>query len=121
MSGPSKPTHRRWSNQAIVREVDRDRTRWMWGMFAAFLLASAPFGAYLLQQNACLSLSIHAAELQEKLDQLEDQSHRLSVEVNRKASLHLIEPWALDEGGLVRPDRRVVLPAGYTRNATQAP
>jgi len=119
---PATAEHRRWSNQAIVREVDKDRARWLWGMFAAFLLASAPFGAYLLQQNACLSLSIKAVELQEELKRLDEEGRLLSMDVKRKASLHRIEPWALGERGLVRPEAgKSIVVVGYTRSATQVP
>jgi len=117
---PATPGHRRWSNKAIVREVDKDRARWLWGMFAAFLLASAPFGAYLLQQNACLSLSIQAVELQEELKNLDEEARRLSMEVNSKASLHRIEPWALEERGLVRPAAGKTIVVGFSRNTPQA-
>lgn len=121
MNSQASPPHRRWTNQPIVREIDKGRTRWLWGMFAAFLLASAPFGAYLLHQNACLSLSIRAAELRLELELLEEEGHRLSMEYNRRAALHRIEPWALENRGLVRPAPEQMIVVGLSRNAMQVP
>jgi hypothetical protein len=117
----ASPSHRRWTNHVIVREVDKHRTRWLWGMFAAFLLASAPFGAYLLEQNTCLSLSIRAVKLQEDLDRLDEEAHRLSMDYNRMTSLHRIEPWALKERGLVRPTAGQSIVVGLPRTASKAP
>ena len=94
---------RRWSNQAVAREVDRDRARWIWGLFAALLLASAPFAAYMLEQNECLRLSYEASALRQHRELLIEQERRLRMQRAAGQSLDRIEAWAVRRHGLVHP------------------
>ena len=94
---------RRWTNQAVAREVDRDRARWLWGLFAAMLLAAAPFAAYLLEQNECLRLSSEASALREQRESLLEQERRLRMRRAELGSLDRIEIWAIEQHGLLQP------------------
>jgi len=101
---------RRWSNQAVAREVDRDRARWLWGLFAALLLASAPFAAYMLEQNECLRLSYEASALRERRELLIEQERRLRMQRAARQSLDEIEAWAVRRHGLVhQPLEQVIV------------
>jgi len=100
---------RRWSNQTVAREVDRDRTRWMWGLFAALLLASAPFAAYMLEQNECLRLSYQASALRQHRELLIEQERRLRMQRAARESLEEIEAWAVRRHGLVHPSPEQVI------------
>jgi cell division protein FtsL len=95
--------HRRWVNRSVAREVDRDRARWLRGVFVAMLLAAAPFAAYLLEQNECLRLSYEASALRQQREQLLEQERRLRMERAARESLEKIEAWALRQRGLVHP------------------
>jgi hypothetical protein len=97
------PSHRRWANRAVAREVDRDRARWLWGVVVAMLLAAAPFAAYLLEQNECLRLSYKASALREQREQLVERERRLRMERAELESLERIEGWAARRKSLVRP------------------
>ena len=96
-------TSRRWTNQTVAREVDRDRARWLWGLFAAFVLAAAPFAAYMLEQNECLRLSYEASALRQQRDLLIERERRLRMQRAARQSLDEIESWALRRHGLVHP------------------
>lgn len=103
MQLPATSAQRRWSNQTVAREVDRDRARWIWGLFAALLLASAPFAAYILEQNECLRLSYQASALREQRELLVEQERRLRMQRAAGQSLDEIEVWAVRHHGLVHP------------------
>jgi cell division protein FtsL len=114
--------HRRWVNRSVAREVDRDRARWLRGVFVAMLLAAAPFAAYLLEQNECLRLSYEASALRQRREQLLEQERRLRMERATRESLEKIEAWALRQRGLVHPSpehvvvvRRPAAEAGAVR------
>lgn len=94
---------RRWANQAVAREVDRDRARWLWGLFATMLLAAAPFAAYLLEQNECLRLSYEASALREQRELLLERERRLRMRRAELESLDRIESWATERHGLLQP------------------
>ena len=93
----------RWVNRSVAREVDRDRARWLWGLFVAMLLGVAPFAAYLLEKNECLRLSYEASGLRQMNDQLIEQERRLRMQRSDLGSLPEIEVWATERRGLVRP------------------
>ena len=94
---------RRWANGAVAQEVDRDRARWLWGLFVAMLLGVAPFAAYLLEKNECLRLSYEANTLRRQNDQLIEQERRFRMRRSELESLSQIEFWAVHDRGLVRP------------------
>ncbi len=112
MQGVVVPTHRRWVNRAIAREVDSERARWLWGLFFAMVLAAAPFAAYLLEQNECLRLSYETSALRAEHDRLLEEQRRLRMRRAELESLEAIEAWALDQQGLTRPSpgQVVVIP-----------
>ncbi len=97
------PAQRRWVNRSVAREVDRDRARWLWGLFVAMLLGVAPFAAYLLEKNECLRLSYEASALRQLNDQLLERERRLRMQRIDLQSLPEIEVWATQRHGLVRP------------------
>jgi hypothetical protein len=97
------PGLRRWVNRSVAREVDRDRARWLWGLFVAMLLGVAPFAAYLLEKNECLRLSYEASALRQVNDRLIEQQRRLRMQRSDLESLPEIETWAVQRHGLVRP------------------
>jgi hypothetical protein len=103
MQSPTASGQRRWSNQTVAREVDRDRARWVWGLFTALLLALAPFAAYMLEQNECLRLSYEVSALREQRERLMEQERRLRMQRAARQSLDEIEAWALKRHGLVHP------------------
>lgn len=94
---------RRWTNSSVAQEVDRDRARWLWGLFVAMLLGVAPFAAYLLEKNECLRLSYEASSLRQLNDQLIEQERRLRMQRSDLESLPEIEVWAMQRHGLVHP------------------
>ena len=102
-------TLRRWSNQTVAQEVDRDRTRWLWGLLAALFLASAPFAAYILEQNECLRLSYEASALRQHRELLVEQERRLRMQRAALQSLDEIEAWAVRRHGLVHPSPEQVI------------
>jgi cell division protein FtsL len=109
MQDYAAPVHRRWVNRAVAREVDRDRARWLRGVFVAMLLAAAPFAAYLLEQNECLRLSYEASALRQERERLLEQERRLRMERAARESLAKIEAWAMRQRGLVHPSPEQVV------------
>ena len=103
---------RRWKNRPLVRERDDQRLRWLWAMLAGLVLALAPAGAYLVNQNSCLELSYEIEELELQRERLAEIERRLAVRRAEVASMTAIERWAARERGLIRPDaeRIVVVP-----------
>lgn len=97
------PIRRRWANHHVAREVDRDRVRWLWGVFAVMVLAAAPFAVYLLWQNECLGLAYEANALREEREQLIEEENRLRMQRATLESLDRIESWAVTRHGMVRP------------------
>ena len=94
---------RHWVNGPVTREVDHDRARWLWGAFAALILAAAPFAAYLLEQNECLKLSYEASALKQHREELMERERRLRMRQAALESLAEIETWAMERRGMVRP------------------
>ena len=121
MQERTAPPYRRWANQAIAREVDRDRARWVWGLFAALLLAAAPFAAYMIEQNECLRLSYKASALKQKREDLIEQERRLRMRRAAHESLAGIESWAIERQGLVHPspEQVIVVHRSPNRDATR--
>ena len=109
MGEQAEPSYRRWANQAVAREVDRDRAQWIWGLFVALLLAAAPFAAYILEQNECLRLSYRASALELKREELIEQERRLRMQRAAQESLAGIEHWAIQRQGLVHPSPERVI------------
>lgn len=116
MLGLVVPSQRRWVNRAIAREVDRDRARWLWGLFFAMMLAAAPFAAYMLEQNECLRLQYEASSLRAERDRLLEAQRRLRMRRAELQSLDAIEAWALDREGLTHPSpgQVIVIPQATT-------
>ena len=112
--------HRRWTNQTIAREVDRDRARWIWGLFVALLLAAAPFAAYMLEQNECLRLSYKASALKQRREELIEQERRLRMRRAARESLAGIESWAVEQQGLVHPSPEQVVVVHRSPNSSAA-
>ncbi len=95
---------RRWVNRPLVRERDELRVRSLWRMLLGIVVALAPAGAYLLQQNECLKLTYSVNEIHAEQERLVEQEQRLK---SRRAALEAlpgIERWAALRGGLVRPE-----------------
>jgi hypothetical protein len=103
------PIHRRWANGPVARQVDPERARWVWGLFASLLLAAAPFATYLFKQNECVRLSYQASELREKHERLLERERRLRMQRSALQSLEAIETWAMERHGLVRPSSEQVI------------
>ena len=102
------PSHRRWLNGSVAQEVDRDRARWLWGLFVVVLLGVAPFAAYLLEKNECLRLSYEASDLRQYNEQLIEQERRLRMRRGNLESLSEIERWAIRDG-LIHPSPQQVV------------
>jgi len=100
---------RRWQNRPLVRERDHRRILWLWTMLAAMVLAVLPSGAYLFHQNRCLEVSYEVSRAAEEHERLLEEERRLRVERAELASLALIERWAVERRGLVRPDPDAVV------------
>ena len=109
MSPPITPSQRRWTNRAVVREVDPYRARRLWGAIVAILLAAAPFAAYMLEKNECVGLSYEAGALKIEREQLVEQQRRLRVRRAALVDLDAIEMWAVDRYGLQRPSHQEVV------------
>ena len=103
------PSHRRWLNGSVAQEVDRDRARWLWGLFVVVLLGVAPFAAYLLEKNECLRLSYEASDLRQYNEQLIEQERRLRMRRGNLESLSEIERWAIRDHGLIHPSPQQVV------------
>ena len=97
------PGLRRWANRSVAREVDRDRARWLWGLFVSMLLGVAPFAVYLLEKNECLRLSYEVSALRQQNDELIEQQRRLRMLRSDLEALTEIETWAIRRHGLIRP------------------
>lgn len=93
---------RRWRNQTPERERDVPRTRALWRALLAIIVAIAPAGAYLMQQNECLKLSYAVGEIRAEQRELAEQERRLTGRHAHLESLQAIELWAR-ENGLERP------------------
>jgi hypothetical protein len=106
------PGLRRWRNQPLERERDVHRTRALWRTLLAIVIATAPAGAYLLQQNECLKLSYAISELRVEQRRLAEHERQVTARYAGLESLRTIETWA-SENGLERPqpDHVVVLQA----------
>ena len=98
-----EPTHRRWTNRTVTREVDHHRARWLWGLLLGFVLASAPSAAYLLQQNECLRMSYEVNRLRTEQERLIELQRRLGMRRDMLESLESIEAWAVRRHGLAHP------------------
>ncbi len=101
----SRNEHRRWENRTVVREVDRHRARWYWGIFLGLALAVAPGAIYVSEQNRCVKLQYHARELRKDYDALLETERRLSARRTELETLAGIETWAIERRGLERPPR----------------
>ena len=120
MQQPTAPEYRRWANQPVAREVDRDRAQWIWGLFLALLLAAAPFAVYMLEQNECLRLSYKASALKQKREQLIETERRLRMQRARRERLATIETWAVERQGLIHPSPEQVIVVHRSPNDTAA-
>ena len=94
---------RGWSNRPLVRETDRLRSRRLWLTLLAFALALAPAGAFVLEQNACLTLIYAVEALRSESERLHEEERGLRVERAELESLGEIELWAGRERGMRRP------------------
>jgi hypothetical protein len=92
----------RWRNQPIEREPDVLRTRALWRALLAIVIAMAPAGIYLYQQNECLKLTYGVSSMREEQRELADQERRLTGRHASLESLQTIEEWATGQG-LNRP------------------
>jgi hypothetical protein len=100
--------HRRWSNRDVLREVDRHRTRWMWGLLLGLVLAATPVAVYIHHQNACLRLSYEIIELKSERTRLLEEERRLKARLAALESLASIEEWSRGRG-LVHPSPEQVV------------
>jgi hypothetical protein len=90
----NKRTERRWKNRQLVRERDVQRARRLWVTFALFVLALAPAGIYLYEQNSCLQLSYEIESIDRQREDLAELERRLEVRHAGVASMQSIERWA---------------------------
>ena len=87
----SVPTpQRRWSNNAVVREVDRPWTRRLGVVVFGVLAAAAPGAVYMLEQSECLRLDYRTHELRAERDGLLEEKRRLHAERAELESLDRI-------------------------------
>ena len=98
-----------WQNMTPARERDDRRVRWLWRMVIGLVLAFAPGGGYLLQQNECLKLSYAVEGLRIERDELLEEERRLTVERSGLESLAGIRAWAIRDGLAPAEDRVVVV------------
>ena len=104
MGGGTHSTGRAWRNRLLVRERDPHLGRWLGIMLVAAVVAVAPGGAYLVQQNECVKVSYEVSRLRTEQEELLEQERRLRAERARLSSLPRIEAWARGKGGLVPQD-----------------
>ncbi len=97
--------HRRWENRTVVREVDRHRARWYWGIFVGLALAVAPGAIYVSEQNRYVKFEYDALKLTKEHDALLETERRLSARRTELENLTGIETWAIERRGLERPPR----------------
>jgi hypothetical protein len=99
----SERTERRWKNRTLVRERDVQRARGLWITLALFLVALAPAGIYLYEQNTCLELSYEIQTIDSQREDLDELERRLEVRHAGVASMQSIERWA-ERKSLERPE-----------------
>ena len=104
-------TQRRWRNQPVHRVPDSQGARSLWRFVFALVVACAPTGVYLVQQNECVQLNYELDALRAGRAQLAKDERRLRIDRARLESLSDIENWAIGQRGLRRPapDRVVVV------------
>lgn len=119
MAGPTR-NDRRWKNRALIRERDAQRARRLWITFALAVVALAPAGIYLYEQNSCLELSYGVASIERQREQLAEVERRLEVRRAEVASMQSIERWAARQS-LTRPtpEEIVVVPHEIVSGDTQ--
>ncbi len=98
----ASPSHRRWTNRSVARELDHRGRRWLWSTVLGVVISSIPLAFWQLQQNECLRLTLEANELRAKQERLGEEARRLSARCEALQSLSSIEPWAA-RSGLVHP------------------
>ncbi len=111
--------HRRWENRAVVREVDRHRARWYWGIFVGLALAVVPGAIYVSEQNRCVKLQYHDRELRKEYDALLETERRLSARRTELETLTGIETWAIERRGLERPPQERMIVVGRSTAGTE--
>ena len=104
---PARP-QRRWRNRDVLREVDRGRAGWMWGLLLGFIAAAAPTGVYVHHQNECLKLDTEIRALQRDKVRLHELQLRLTDRRAVLASPATVEAWSLRRG-MVRPTPEQVI------------
>lgn len=111
---------RRWRNHSLHREVDAERSRWVWKFVGGFLLASLPFAFYLLQTMSFIQTRYGLEELRKREEHLIEAERRMRIEKAVLEALPSVETRAAQELRLTRPDPRdvvVVEPSQVSRPA----
>ena len=108
----SERTNRRWKNRTLVRERDVQRARRLWITLALFLVALAPAGIYLYEQNTCLQLSYEIRSIDRQSEHLDELERRLEVRHASVASMQSIERWA-ERKNLERPAQEEIVVVPY--------
>jgi cell division protein FtsL len=109
MQSQSGPNGRRWSNREVRREVDRNRTLWLWGLLLGLVVAAAPTAVYLHHQNLCLELGYEINALRKERSELQERQRRLLAQRAALESPTSIESWGLERRGLVHPSPQQVV------------
>lgn len=106
----ARASHRRWSNRDVLREVDRGRAGWMWGLLLGLVVAAAPTGVYQHHQNECLKLDSEIEALQRQKVKLHELERRLTEQRAALASPAAVETWSRRSGMVPpSPDQVVIV------------
>ena len=106
-------TEKLWRNRPLVRERDERRVRRLWRMLLGIVVAVAPMGFYLIQQNEYLQLTYTTSELRARQQELHELEQALRSQRAALESLSEVERWAKEEHGLCRPDPEQVMILGF--------
>ncbi len=109
---PNNRTERRWKNRQLVRERDVQRARRLWVTLALVVVALAPAGLYLYEQNCCLQLSYEIESIDRQREDLDELERRLEVRHAGVASMQSIERWAARQN-LERPAQEEIVVLSY--------
>lgn len=109
MAAPAISSPRRWQNLPVVRELDRNRARWIWTVLIGLAFALAPVAVYVVQSMRYVEAGYAIEELRKSEERLLESERRLRIERAVREALPGVERNA-EKLGLVRPapDRVIV-------------
>ena len=122
MAAPAISTPRRWQNLPVVRELDRNRARWIWTVLFGLVLALAPIAVYVVQSMRYVEAGYAIEELRKTEERLLETERRLRIERAVHEALPGVEQQAT-KLGLVRPgpDRVIVTRQNAARPEPRTP